>query len=507
MTKLAASPFHFLRPRFTSLPLPIGGGTRALPGGSSSDLALGDSMDEEMPAWDYVWYEHAGLKLLIPECTRATPRESGVLARGVGPFRVLLSALIVTDSEKAARLSQLLHGPVVSGGSATVRLIREGPVEFPFPGWERVRQDQYLGGGPGYFWGLMFYFDGLAIQVNISGGGVFDTTTERGWARVIQSISVDMSKVPAFSPVHHRRVLAPEELRRRNARGVQQVLRRVRNAREMQEGIYSPRLGCIPAGILHKLDVCAQASAFPNLDHGYIYLADTRLSAYGNRKCWAVIIEILGYNPRATGCEGFADALYCFGNCLKGQPPSLSDVGSVYTISDGPNGPLFGQGNDLNTDAESLRIRDIVVPINRDPVFLASKRVGPRFDAPHLKAYAMRQKEPLRKNLLDAARRMEDAGGADEFRGQDLLRSLVPEHRNLLLATDDELSQRLSMELPLLLRLDAWHHPDISAGELPSESEAFKMIAEVLATGDASRYKPRRKPNTHWSNWPMGGDL
>ena len=243
------------------------------------------------------------------------------------------------------------------------------------------------------------------------------------------------------------------------------------------------------------------------MDHGYVYLADTRLSAYGNRKCWAVIIEILGYNPRATGYEGFADALYCFGNCLKGQPPGLSDVGSVYTASDGPNGPLFSQGNDLNTDAESVRIRGVVVPINRDPVFLASKRIGPRYEAEHLKAYAMRQKGPLRKNLLDAARPIEDAEGAEEFRGQDLLRSLVPEHRNMLLATDGELSQRLSVELPLLLRLDQWHHPDVSAGEMPSKSEAFKMIAEVLATGDASRYKPTQEPNTHWSNWPMGGDL
>ena len=88
-----------------------------------------------------------------------------------------------------------------------------------------------------------------------------------------------------------------------------------------------------------------------------------------------------------------------------------------------------------------------------------------------------------------------------------LLRSLVPEHRNPLLATDGELSQRLSVALPLLLRLDQWCHPDVSAGELPSNSEAFKMIAEVLATGDASRYKPTQEPNTHWSNWPMGGDL
>lgn len=490
-------------------------------------------MDAQNCEWKYVPFGHAGVTLLMPSGLRVSRYTEGFIAKKGGTQWLLFTVFVIGEPARAARREELLRGPVVSTEIMKLRLVRDRSIAFPYVGWERVREDELIlpanatphrnglsKSGPvgsaavrrlsehSWFWGLLLRCNGVAVSVESGGAGHFDELTERNWRTVVDSIRIGPQAVP--QPVPEPKQPEPVVLVDRDqqvkdswklaTRTLGNITRRLAN---QDVAVGDPEIHTV----LSVADRSAELTQFPTLDHGYIYLADTRLSAYGNRKCWAVIIEILGYNPRATGCEGFADALYCFGNCLKGQPPSLSDVGSVYTISGGPNGPLFSQGNDLNTDAESLRIRDIAVPINRDPVFLASKRVGPRFDAPHLKAYAMRQNGPSRKNLLDAARRIEDAGGAEEFRGQDLLRSLVPEHRNLLLATDGELSQRLSVELPLLLRLDQWHHPDISAGELPSESEAFKMIAEVLATGDASRYKPTQEPNTHWSNWPMGGDL
>ena len=62
-------------------------------------------------------------------------------------------------------------------------------------------------------------------------------------------------------------------------------------------------------------------------------------------------------------------------------------------------------------------------------------------------------------------------------------------------------------ELPLLLRLEEWHHPDLANGELPGGSRTFQQLAEVLATGEASRYQPVEVPNTHWTHWPDGGTL
>lgn len=258
--------------------------------------------------------------------------------------------------------------------------------------------------------------------------------------------------------------------------------------------------------ILGQLDQCAAAFNFPILDNGYVYLADVRLSAYRDKKRWAMIIETLGYNPRASGMQSFSSSLYCFGNCLKGKP-GLDNDSWVYPISDGPDGPLLDEANSLNEGAKSLRIRETVVRINRDAAFLAGKKIGWKFDIENWRAYALRQKEPVRKNLLDAAQRMAESPGDAEFAGQDLLRSLLPEYRAKLLATDGELAKRLKAKVPLVLRLEEWHHPDVTAGESPGRSEVFQMVAEVLATGDVQRYKPTQEPNTHWRNWPSGGDL
>jgi hypothetical protein len=61
--------------------------------------------------------------------------------------------------------------------------------------------------------------------------------------------------------------------------------------------------------------------------------------------------------------------------------------------------------------------------------------------------------------------------------------------------------------LPLILQLDDWHHPNELMGEKPSRTETFDMIADVLATGEPSRYRPSEIPNTHWSHWSTEGQF
>lgn len=63
------------------------------------------------------------------------------------------------------------------------------------------------------------------------------------------------------------------------------------------------------------------------------------------------------------------------------------------------------------------------------------------------------------------------------------------------------------IDIPKILELHDWFHPDIVNGELPSENETFMQIAQVLKTGDIEYYKPTHDPNTHWQNWPSGGSL
>jgi hypothetical protein len=228
--------------------------------------------------------------------------------------------------------------------------------------------------------------------------------------------------------------------------------------------------------ILDQLDSCAESFTFPMLDNGYIYPADVRLTAYGDTTRWAMVIEVLGAHNHAGGHDSISDCLHCFGNCLN-RPPGTANEDILYPTADAENTPTFGNeyGWYVNEQARTIRIRDTVVPIC--------------LKADALEAGGIRLEEPPLVN------------------GAELLRGLLPEYRELLLATEDELWQRVPTDLGVILRLDEWHHPDLAGGEMPSKNRTFQMIAEVLVSGDVKRYQPTQEPNTHWSNWPDGGTL
>lgn len=229
------------------------------------------------------------------------------------------------------------------------------------------------------------------------------------------------------------------------------------------------------AEILEQLDRCAGAYTFPVLDNAYVYPAATRMTLFRDAERWAIVIEVLGFNSHMGGTGGIDDALYCFGNCLR-RPPGISPEDTLRPVSDGDSGRLFEEdGMVVCREATDLRIRGCRVPLPRDPKHYLKRQV--RLEMP------------------------------PDVQGFELLRGLLPEHRDLLLASDEEIRARIPADLPQILRLDEWSHPDISEGDMPSDSPAFQVLARVLETGDPTLYRTRRKPNTHWSRWPEGGVL
>jgi hypothetical protein len=228
--------------------------------------------------------------------------------------------------------------------------------------------------------------------------------------------------------------------------------------------------------ILQQLDDCAREFTFPMLDNGYVYPGTVRLSAYRDEARWALVIEAVGYHPRAGGHDGINNCLHCFGNCLK-RAPGTANEDFLFPTSDGPEGPTFDDdyGWYVRPEARSISIRGHVLPIRVQPSDLAANGIEPV--------------EP------------------PQVTGADLLRSLLPEYRELLLATEAELRERIPPDLPRILQLEEWHHPDLGGDEMPSQSPTFQMIAQVLETGDVDRYRPVEEPNTHWKFWPDGGIL
>lgn len=229
--------------------------------------------------------------------------------------------------------------------------------------------------------------------------------------------------------------------------------------------------------ILEQLDNAADEYVFPMLDNGYVYPADVRLTVYRNSQDWLMIIEVLGaYTPRTCGCDSFQNCLHLFGSTLH-RKPGPANVDFLHPIDSLQADPLFDDEYEwyLRAEARSLGIRGSVIVFDPSPEALALKGIEllnpPKVDPPAI------------------------------------LRSLLPEHREELLASDDELAARNPKQLACWFRLNEWYHPDLADDELPSESETFQMISRVIETGDTSLYTPTHPPNTHWKNWPEGGTL
>ncbi len=225
-----------------------------------------------------------------------------------------------------------------------------------------------------------------------------------------------------------------------------------------------------------QLDRCAENYAFPMLDNGYAYPADVRLTAYRDDARWALIIETLDQSPRGGGHGGTRDVIHVFGNCIEGEPGPANDD-FLSRTADPPDGPIYFEDCDwhLLRDQGTVMVGDRALPFDLRPDALKRKGII-----------------PAEEGYLSAI---------------DLLRSLLPEHRELFLASEGEKRRRIPVDLSAFLQLEEWHHPDLAGGELPSGNETFQMLADAMVSGDRTRYRPTKAPNTHWRNWPDGGTL
>lgn len=58
-------------------------------------------------------------------------------------------------------------------------------------------------------------------------------------------------------------------------------------------------------------------------------------------------------------------------------------------------------------------------------------------------------------------------------------------------------------KLKKLLDIRLWEHPDVYAGEVPSDTQSFQLIAQIIATGNAALWQQAdaSRFNSHWRYW------
>jgi hypothetical protein len=232
-----------------------------------------------------------------------------------------------------------------------------------------------------------------------------------------------------------------------------------------------------PKEILERLDYMAvtDVCGFPILGNANMLLGAVRLTAFSNVADWAMFVEILEQDYSCDGMDGLLDAIYSFGS-VHGGNPGLTPKGLLHIAEKGSFWPEFEfrehEGSPifaLREGVRAVRVRgqEISVPKSLEEY----GEVGVRLDFP------------------------------PDVQVQEFLQWLSASHGPAVFEPDEALLGCLTKPLPLVLRLREWYHPVMPDRELPSQTETFQQIAEVLATGDPTKYKPKKPPNTDWRNW------
>lgn len=240
-----------------------------------------------------------------------------------------------------------------------------------------------------------------------------------------------------------------------------------------------------PDSILQILDSCCGSFTFPMLDNGYVYLAASRLSLHHSADDWAMVIEVFGFSPRS----GLPDLhIHTFGSRLHNR-------NSAHTYATPAAHQSYLARNPHNESRFFHPVEEGDWMDAQNPELVSTSGI------------VTLRGSPVRLPLAD---RYGEAGIALEGNQPavfELCRFLAFHHRDDVLATPVERRVSVPPELQEILVLEDWHHPDVCSGELPGATKTFQALAEVLATGDLSRYQTSEPPNTHWSHWPHGGTL
>jgi ribosomal protein S15P/S13E len=226
---------------------------------------------------------------------------------------------------------------------------------------------------------------------------------------------------------------------------------------------------------------------FLDLEHGYCETAASRIHLYADKNRWAIVFEKSGYQNRGDRAE---IELNYVGNCIDYHVityPERSYITNsnniVLITSDEYERVRNKEGSDMeqfeliSPTASEITIHGQKVRIDHDNKKFADLKLPTRdFDNP--------------KKLLSYG---------------DIIRFFADTNPSVTNATEEEIRQHIPKDIPKILSLDNFHFESIYKKNInPSEQETYQLIAKVLANQDTTLWRPKLKPNNHWSNWESG---
>jgi hypothetical protein len=207
------------------------------------------------------------------------------------------------------------------------------------------------------------------------------------------------------------------------------------------------------ADILAVLDGLAAGFEFPGFNNMNYETADSRLHCFRDGDRWALVVEELVDWP---GADGLMTLVFAMGDI---QGEALRTLSPIETAIE------YDDEEDALIVPDEVVVRGQTIAIDQDGV------------------EAIAEEHEVEGSFA-------------------VLVQLIESHREKLFCTPAELAESVAPGLVSILTLDEWSHPDVYGGPKPSESETFRQLAEVLATGDTKRWAPTEAPNNRdWKTW------
>jgi hypothetical protein len=226
---------------------------------------------------------------------------------------------------------------------------------------------------------------------------------------------------------------------------------------------------------------------FFDLEHGYFSTAGNRIHLYSDADRWAIVFEKNGYANRTGDAE---IELGYVGNCINYPTDKYPERNYITNASriilitreeykriQNKSESEMEQFELVDPIAKSVIVRGHNVTIEHNVKKYAPFGIKPRdFDNP--------------KRLIS-------------FQG--LIRYLSETEPSIVNASNADIKAHLPSDLPEIAILDRFHFESVyQKNRFPSEQETYQLIAKVLVTRNFDFWKPKSKPNNHWSNWESG---